>query len=179
MAVKCDYTQYAINGFSVVSAEMNDVSKLIQEMQSSDLMHIGTLPVYKISMRVNETYNTANFKHTSNSECEFYIADHVQTDTQINDAIRKKYKDIKSIPTTVGKPAILEDVSDETLMMGGLRGKESTSFGPRAVSVGKNIDWHVLDPEKDIVVDKKLHQIYPQKTGTLPVMIQKLLQKTK
>lgn len=175
MIVKCSFTQYAINDFAAVR-EMNDIAEMIQQMQSIDLLKIGSSSVYKISMNIIEELRMPHFKHTAKSECDFYIADLVRTDKQIDNIVRKQCKEtnteINIIPKPVGVPAILTGMQ---VRPGSVQG----FFKQRFVPGGVNITWHILDPKTDIVVDKNLHQIYPKQTGAFPAVIQRLLQNTK
>lgn len=181
MTMQCEFTKYYINGNAISSPATDTVSKMIQNIQSPDTLQNSDFPAYKIVITVSEEFEKksgfSTFYQMTKREYNFYIADNIQTDAQIHGSISKQHPDdIAEIPTPVNKPAILTGIYDKTYMAGGLRGEFSR---PHAVKVGKIVYWHVLNHKNDIVVDKNLHQIYPTKTGALPVVIQRLLQKTK
>jgi len=56
----------------------------------------------------------------------------------------------------------------------GLR-KPGFSAAPRPIPVSKTVLWHELG-NNDIVVNKKMNQVYPATTGKLPEILAKLLQ---
>ena len=56
----------------------------------------------------------------------------------------------------------------------GLR-KPGFSAAPRPIPVSKTVLWHELG-NNDVVVNKKMNQVYPATTGKLPEILAKLLQ---
>lgn len=117
------------------------------------------LPVREICIVIQDP------KSFKDQEYKFYIAENIHTDYELANLMSKKYGYYVSMPRGVGEPAVLTSVYNERQCMIGRPDKH-----------GKiNIDWHVLDPNKDIVLDKNLYQIYPEKTKQFPTDIQNLL----
>lgn len=177
------FTMHAVDGFVVSSKEANTMNELIQTISSDNILKMGDVPVYEIKLQIKETIFKQRPKMVkkSNTEYTFYVADKIQTALEINRAMFKKYgkTGIHSIPSPVGQPAILTSVTNETSFPTGLHMNDMDYPEPQPVSGAKDIDWHILDEKTDIVLDGKLCQIYPKKTGKYPAFIRDLLQKTK
>ena len=177
MNTECFYTKFAINGYQFSSEITDSVEKLFWQMKSKNLLMFGNHPVYKININVKENVHNANFYRNVQSEYEIFTASDIKTDEQICQSVRKEYDKIQHMPDVLGVPAILTKVSDVYHGFGILQRRPI--YGVKRTVAGKDIEWHILNPDSDIVIDKNLNQIYPEKTGAMPMILQELLQRTK
>lgn len=161
-----------IYNYQLPSGKICDIDELKRFIELMDFDDI-----YKISIQVKKQYERRASKYVGFYEHNFYVADSIQTDTQILNYVRTKYPDdVQHHQIPVDKPAILTDIVDDVPVAPGLVMNPYT-YETRNGSSSKHIFWRELNPKKDIVINRNLHQIYPENTGKYPTVIEKLLQK--
>ena len=107
---------------------------------------------------------------TDLASLDFIVADKVTTVADIRSYLNEKYGrtfNFEPYENTENKPAVLDYVHEQECT--GLR--DSKTGQPTHYTL-HTVQWHYLD-NKDIVVKKDLTQIWPRKTGKVPIAIQK------
>jgi hypothetical protein len=108
-------------------------------------------------------------------EYTFFVAESIKTAAQLKKDCKKKYIKISSFTTENGMngkaPAIVTYARDKTSI--GL--KKHMFDNDNTINWGKDINCDRLNPE-DIVIDHDMKQIFPKKTGKMPIVLEKLLE---
>ncbi len=106
--------------------------------------------------------------NTKIKEYNYYIADEIKTAGELLDADDKEFQPpINNENKNV--PALIVGVLPSEIIGYGLR---KDVLSPAAEFKTKPIvEWHKLNPDTDIVLNRNLKQIYPYNTGKIPAAI--------
>ena len=172
VAEKYSFKRAYLGGNCMTGLCSYDINAVLQEQLK--YLSAPSADIYEIE--INITAPVREKSVASKPQCRgyrFYVADDIKTDTQILADVQKKYDNVLNTWTPVGKPAVLTAVFGKRVHVVFPSDKDAQ---PAKTPI-QVVEWHILNPNKDIVVDRNLHQIYPVKTGAYPTMIQKLLEK--
>lgn len=95
---------------------------------------------------------------------QYFIADKIQTLGELFQDIDAKY--------------IVPEINSKNKNKTAIKTCFRNVFNPKnsldSYSIAPAWGWHILDADKDIVLDSDLKQIYPYKTGKIPAALKKL-----
>lgn len=110
--------------------------------------------------------------NTKIKEYNYYIADEIKTAGELLDADDKEFQPpINNENKNV--PALIVGITPSMLTGFGLRKdiwSPATEFKTKPI-----VEWHKLNCDTDIVLNRNLKQIYPYKTGKIPKAIEHTL----
>ncbi len=110
--------------------------------------------------------------NTKIKEYNYYIADEIKTAGELLDTDDKEIQP-QINDENKNAPALIVGITPSMLTGFGLR---KDAFSPATEFRSKPIvNWHKLNPDTDIVLNRNLKQIYPYKTGKIPKAIEHTL----
>lgn len=120
--------------------------------------------VYKITI----TEIRAELYNIEKKSFDFYVANELKTVSQWDDRICQHADKCVYYPAKnhgASGHAVIDNIINHIDLRSG-----------SGLVINKDIYWHKLNPEKDIVINNDLRQIYPLRTNDLPVTLKKLFQ---
>ena len=153
------------NAVNYVS-DISDLKNLIN--QWTDVYRI------KITTEISKRKTSGGLvqNNTKIKEYNYYIADEIKTAGELLDADDKEFQPpINNENKNV--PALIVGITPSMLTGFGLRKdvwSPATEFKTKPI-----VEWHKLNCDTDIVLNRNLKQIYPYKTGKIPKAIERTL----
>ncbi len=153
---------------NAIISNTDEIKKLVEKFR--DICSVYSMQITVI----DEMYNTRTGfaeKTINRNVRDFYMSDKITTLGEI----------AKENPSTKLSPAVTHE---DDLGAPAIKTHSSTRdvvsinkwSGKRTVSTEESQAWKKLNKKDDIVVDINLNQIYPEKTGKIPVAMTELLQ---
>ena len=149
-------------------SDIESIKKIVQHFHN-------ICSIYSVQISItDEMYNTRTGfaeKTLNRTVRDFYMADKISTVGEI----KKENPNVKLSPAVtheedLNAPAIKTHSSSHDIV------SLNKWSGKRDISTEETQSWKKLNKNSDIVIDTNLNQIFPEKTGKIPVALTELLQ---